>query len=143
MFIKRTPEGSLINKIRERENEVSRHSDYKVEYIEKPGETLREKLVGNSISIYKCNRRNCLHCESKARKQIFKHPCTRSNAVYKARCEDCFSRDNPEEEDNKKEREEKKMPQPRHQNRRLNRHRVLHFHLHRNRHRNLRVSGQR
>ena len=90
LMIDRTTDGKLLKTLRETEMDCSKTRDYMVKVMERPGTTIRDVLCSDKKTKYLCGRQRCSHCLSKKRQGDFRHPCIKSNLVYKGRCNNCY-----------------------------------------------------
>lgn len=105
--VQRTENGSLVKKFREKEKEISNEYNFRVKFVEMPGNTLASRLISSSTS-YNCHRDNCLNCNSNSNTREKSMSCTRSNILYKAICLKCKEEREKDMDEDEIEKENKR-----------------------------------
>ena len=84
MFVPKTPEGKMLDRIQMVENNMSEKMGWEAKVVEKPGVPLHMKFAKSFPMKLGCSRgQNCTMCDNKGTK------CTPKRGVYKATCLRC------------------------------------------------------
>ena len=110
MFVPYTPEGELLRRLKEAEEEVANQTGIKIKMVEKAGTKLSDILHKSDPWQGKdCGRDLCLLCKTKAAtEKNEKQDCTQRNIVYETWCLLCERRESEKIEEEGLEEKEKK-----------------------------------
>ena len=88
MFIRSTPRGELLKKLKETDELFRRGSDMRqIKFIERAGVSLRDTLVSsNPWSDQKCGREECFVCRGE---KGGIGSCMKESVLYSIRCDEC------------------------------------------------------
>ena len=96
LFVTPTPGGTLAKQLRQREEELNRHSNERVKIVEKGGLKIKDILgTKKPLTNSKCTQKDCPLCTTSAHivsGQTNKIPCNTHNIGYRWQCWTCEER---------------------------------------------------
>ena len=97
LFVTPTPGGTLARELRQREEELNRHSQERVKIVEKGGLKIKDILgTKKTFKNSKCTQKNCPMCTTSSLvvcSEANKIPCNTHNVGYRWQCCTCEERD--------------------------------------------------
>jgi hypothetical protein len=95
IFVPQTKNSELAKRLREHENEMEKHTGYRIKIVERSGRGLNRILTkSNPWGGEDCGREGCLLCQTKAAAgKNLTQSCTKRSVVYETWCALCMKRE--------------------------------------------------